>query len=416
MKISVLTPTYNRAKMLDRLYVSLIVNKNNSNIDIEWLIMDDGSTDETSTIINHYIGEKIIDIKYYKQVNQGKMTAINNLVDKATGDYIIECDSDDYFANDSFAKMEKIINDAEANENLDDVYAFVFLKYDQNGNNMGNNFERDGYRSTMFNLYFKEGITGEKALVYKTSIRRQYSYEVQENEKFITEASLMHKIDLDYDVLCYNTRIMICEYQEEGYTKNIKKIFYKNPKGYYKYFKEIFDQDLKDVTFKKLMYIYKQFILFATLSNKITWISDIKGLKNKIIIALLYLPGRIATRIRFKNVERDIEKENNKIEEEKEEKKVDIRELIDLTDNDEEDFENIYNINFKNIKEDEDEIDDDFDVEKKKRNNRREIENNKSKMEKIKEKAKEKYSDTKERIKHSKFSDKIKETIKKGKK
>ena len=98
MKISVLTPTYNRAKMLDRLYVSLIVNKNNSNIDIEWLIMDDGSTDETSTIINHYIGEKIIDIKYYKQVNQGKMTAINNLVDKATGDYIIECDSDDYLA------------------------------------------------------------------------------------------------------------------------------------------------------------------------------------------------------------------------------------------------------------------------------------------------------------------------------
>ena len=416
MKISVLTPTYNRAKMLDRLYVSLIVNKNNSNIDIEWLIMDDGSTDETSTIINHYIGEKIIDIKYYKQVNQGKMTAINNLVDKATGDYIIECDSDDYFANDSFAKIEKIIKDAELNESLDDVYAFVFLKYDQNGNNMGNNFEYDGYRSTMFNLYFKEGITGEKALVYKTSLRRLYSYEVQENEKFITEASLMHKMDLDYDVLCYNTRIMICEYQEEGYTKNIKKVFYKNPKGYYKYFKEIFDQDLKDVTFKKLMYIYKQFILFATLSNKITWISDIKGLRNKIIIALLYIPGRIATRIRFKNVERDIEKENNKIEEEKEEKKVDIRELIDLTEDDEEDFENIYNINFKNIKEDEDEIDDDFDVEKKKRNNRREIENNKSKMEKIKEKAKEKYSDTKERIKHSKFSDKIKETINKGKK
>lgn len=268
----------------------------------------------------------------------------------------------------------------------------------------------------MFDIYFKDNIGGEKILVFNSKIRKKFKHELEEGEKFITEARLYHKMDEKYKILCINEIIEEGKYLDDGYTNNIKETYKSSPKGYYKYFKEIFDQDLKDVTFKKLMYIYKQFILFATLSNKITWISDIKGLKNKIIIALLYLPGRIATRIRFKNVERDIEKENNKIEEEKEEKKVDIRELIDLTDNDEEDFENIYNINFKNIKEDEDEIDDDFDVEKKKRNNRREIENNKSKMERIKEKAKEKYSDTKERIKHSKFSDKIKETIKKGKK
>ncbi len=78
MKISVLTPTYNRGEDLNRLYTSLIVN-NNSNVEIEWLIMDDGSNDRTRTIVTNFIKQNIIKIKYFSQENQGKMAAINNL-------------------------------------------------------------------------------------------------------------------------------------------------------------------------------------------------------------------------------------------------------------------------------------------------------------------------------------------------
>ena len=103
MKISVLTATYNRANLLSKLYES-IVNNLNENIEVEWLIMDDGSTDETQNVINKFIEENKFQIKYFFQENQGKMQAINNLIEHAQGDLIIECDSDDYFTNNACVK------------------------------------------------------------------------------------------------------------------------------------------------------------------------------------------------------------------------------------------------------------------------------------------------------------------------
>ena len=254
MKISILTATYNRAKLLDRLYTSIIVNNNNcEELETEWLIMDDGSTDNTKRIVGEYIKEGIIDIKYYNQENKGKMTAINELVKNATGDIMVECDSDDYFTEDAF---NIILSSIRQCKDMGNVYALVFLKYDQDGNNMGNEFFEDNYESTMFDLYFKENITGEKALVFNSNIRKQFEYEVEDGEKFITEARLHHKMDLEYVVRCFNKPIMICEYQKEGYSKNINKLFLENPQGYYNYFKEIFDQDMHGVTSKKRMYIY----------------------------------------------------------------------------------------------------------------------------------------------------------------
>ena len=138
MKISILTATYNRAKLLDRLYTSIIVNNNNcEELETEWLIMDDGSTDNTKRIVGEYIKEGIIDIKYYNQENKGKMTAINELVKNATGDIMVECDSDDYFTEDAF---NIILSSIRQCKDMGNVYALVFLKYDQDGNNMGNEF------------------------------------------------------------------------------------------------------------------------------------------------------------------------------------------------------------------------------------------------------------------------------------
>ena len=89
MKFSILTATYNRAKCLPKLYESLIKNKSN-NYEIEWLIMDDGSKDETENLIKDYIAKNEIEIKFFKQQNQGKMTAINNLAQYVTGEIWIE--------------------------------------------------------------------------------------------------------------------------------------------------------------------------------------------------------------------------------------------------------------------------------------------------------------------------------------
>lgn len=298
MKISILTPTYNRANLLDKLYTSILINVNNCNTcQIEWLVMDDGSTDNTKRIVQEYEKERIIDVHYFYQENQGKMSAINNLMKKATGDLIIECDSDDFFTKDAFKIIEESLRECK---DLGDTYALVFLKYTKDGHNMGNEFRENNYQSTMFDLYFKEGITGEKALVYNAGIRKQFEYELENNEKFVTEARLHHKMDLKYTVKCFNRPIMICEYQKEGYTKNILDLFKKYPYGYYQYFKEMFDQDLHGVTFKKRIYIYKHYILFSLLTKQKKVIKNVKGIINKVMIAILYIPGKIVTKIKIK--------------------------------------------------------------------------------------------------------------------
>lgn len=298
MKISILTATYNRANLLDKLYASILINVNNCNMcQIEWLIMDDGSTDNTKRIVQEYEKERIIDVQYFYQENQGKMAAINNLMKKATGDLIIECDSDDFFTKDAFKIIEESLRECK---DMGEIYALVFLKYAKDGQNMGNEFFENNYQSTMFDLYFKDGIIGEKALVYNAGIRKQFEYELENNEKFVTEARLHHKMDLSYTVKCFNKPIMICEYQKEGYTKNINKLFIENPFGYYQYFKEIFNQDMHGVILKKRMYIYKHYILFSVLIKQKHAIKNVRGIINKIMVAILYIPGKIATKIKIK--------------------------------------------------------------------------------------------------------------------
>ena len=107
MKVSILTPTYNRAKYLEKVYNSLVINTN-CGVDFEWLIMDDGSTDNTEVVVQNYISQGIVNIKYYKQHNMGKMTAINNLMNYVTGDICLTCDSDDYFTASAFKIIESI--------------------------------------------------------------------------------------------------------------------------------------------------------------------------------------------------------------------------------------------------------------------------------------------------------------------
>lgn len=302
MKISILTATYNRAKYLSKLYKSIVDNITN-NLQVEWLIMDDGSTDETEDICNKLIidnksiNDNISDgarlqIKYFKQKNQGKMVAINNLSEHVIGDLWIECDSDDFFTKNAFSS---IINEYERCKDKKDIYAMAFLKEDQNGRNMGKNFSKK--ESTMFDLYFKELEDGEKALVFITELRKQFRYELENGERFVTEARMYHKMDKKYKITCVNTTIMVCEYQNEGYSKNIDKQFIENPYGYYKYFYEILaDIDTSKIAFSKRLYLIKHYILFTYLThNKLNL--DIKGSLNKLLIIALYIPGRMKSKL-----------------------------------------------------------------------------------------------------------------------
>lgn len=296
MKLSILTATYNRAGFLEKLYRS-IINNLNSKLEIEWLIMDDGSEDETSEMVEKFMQEGKIEIKYYVQENQGKMAAINNLMEHTTGNLIVDCDSDDYFSDNAF----KIIAEEFEKTTKEGLYAICFLKQKENGKIDGTSFKHE--TSTMFDLYFKENQTGEKNLVYYADVRKQYKHELEHSEKFITEARMYHKIDEKYKIKCVNKAITVGEYQENGYTSNIIKTFKSSPFGYLKYFEEILQKDFKAVTWNKRLYAIKHYILFLSITEQKLNLKQVKNWFNKILLIILFVPGKIKSETFIKRKE-----------------------------------------------------------------------------------------------------------------
>lgn len=299
MKISILTPTYNRVHMLSNLYNSLIENKK-SHPDFEWLIMDDGSTDDTEKKVKKWMKDKDIDIKYFKQKNQGKMIAINNLLKHITGEITVECDSDDYFTNDCFKHIIQKWDDIKDKSN---VYGLALLKVTNDNHLIGNKFDKDGQILRVFDMYFKEKIEGDKCLVFKSSIRKQFNHKLEGNEHFVTEGRMFHEMDMKHEgLMCFNIKAIMCEYLDDGYSKNVLNLFKNNPFGYYQYYVEMFNFNFSGVPFNKRLHIIKHYILFSCLTHKKKKevIKGVKGLLNKLLVLLLIIPGYLITTKKFK--------------------------------------------------------------------------------------------------------------------
>ena len=292
MKLSILTATYNRANILEKLYRS-IINNLIIEMDVEWLIMDDGSSDDTKKILEKFVDYGNLKVKSFHQDNQGKMQAINNLMEYVTGDLVIECDDDDYFVDNSFNIIYEKCRILTEDENL---YALVFLKNEGKNKLSGNQFAFEDKYTTMFDLYFKYDIIGEKVIVYNAEIRKKYKYILEKNEKFCTEARLHFKMDLNYKVKCFNSVIEEGEYLKDGYTRNIRNTFIRYPFGYYHYFKEILNSIMDGVKFGKRIYAIKHYILFEYLTKSKIGYGNIKGKLNRYIYILLIIPGRIKSR------------------------------------------------------------------------------------------------------------------------
>ena len=293
--ISILTATYNRETNLPDLYNSLVKNLE-TKVEFEWLIMDDGSTDNTKELIDGYIKENKVNIRYFYQENKGKMAAINNLMEYVTGDIIMEVDSDDYLTDNI---LTTVVKDYEA---LDDTVVGVIYQ---------RNIDKDYFplikkipnkTESLFRLHNYYGLDCDMSLTFKSIYRKGFKYEVEKGEKFVSEAGMYYKIELGSDGFYLNSskKLIESKYQEDGYTKNILKVMKNNPKGYYQFFKECLSYDMNDVTFKRKIYFIKHYILFSYLTNT-SFKSSLKSLgSNKLLFILLYIPGIIVSKRRFK--------------------------------------------------------------------------------------------------------------------
>lgn len=234
-EITVFTATYNRAYTLEKLYRSLI---NQSVKNFEWLIIDDGSIDNTSIVINEFIKEDKIKIRYYKQKNLGKHAAINKGAELAKGEWFFPVDSDDLLTEQAIEKVSFYCNQIKN----DFIFAGVVgLRGNSQGEAWKSWYGKTKGPTTIRNEYidadcveyrYKYGNEGDRAEVIKTSILKQFPFPIYDNEKFLVEGFLWLSIaKAGYKFRWFDEIIYVTEYLDDGLTKNIHKYYLNNPKG-----------------------------------------------------------------------------------------------------------------------------------------------------------------------------------------
>ncbi len=285
--ITVFTPTYNRAFCLEHLYNSLC---NQSYTNFEWIVVDDGSTDETEELVGSFIKQGKLDITYKKQANQGKHVATNTAVEITKGELFFTVDSDDTLTPDALELVQNHWDDVQAlplNERKDIIGVSGHRAY-QNGEVIGGPVPYDVLDCNLIDYRFRRNIKGDKAEVYTTDIMKKYPFPKTPNEYYLILTYAFYAMANDgYKLRHFDNAIWTTEYLEGGLTMNniqhIKNCPYATLIGY-----------AKMVSFNKIPIIHRMryathFWRFSFLYPQYNLKQKIGFLKNKWAILMLPL-------------------------------------------------------------------------------------------------------------------------------
>lgn len=224
--ITVFTPAFNRAYCLHQVYESLV---RQTNRDFCWLLVDDGSTDNTKELVETWVAENKLQIQYVYQENQGMHGAHNTAYETINTELNVCIDSDDYMPDDA---IENILNYWKL-YGSNKVAGLVGLDIDKEGQIIGSEIPEQLKSSTLGALYHQHKVTGDKKLVLRTEIIKNYpKYPLFEGERFVPLGTLYLMIDQDYELLCVNKPLCVVEYLADGSSLNMFKQYRRHPKGF----------------------------------------------------------------------------------------------------------------------------------------------------------------------------------------
>lgn len=226
MFITVFTPTYNRAYLLPRLYESL---KTQTCLDFEWLIVDDGSSDNTEAVITSILEKQdknVFPIRYYKQQNGGKHRALNHGVREAQGELFFIVDSDDSLPSESVETILKYYSQIKENKSFGGVVGYM-AHHDGTVIGKGNNDELLDCSS--LEMRYKYNIIGDLAEVFRTSVLKEFPFLEIENERFCPEALIWNRIAQKYKLRIIKKVIYYRDYLDGGLTSKITRIRIDSP-------------------------------------------------------------------------------------------------------------------------------------------------------------------------------------------
>lgn len=221
--LSIITPTYNRANLLPACYASLCQQ---TDFDFEWIVIDDGSTDDTEAIVQSFQTDKF-PVFYRKKTNGGKHTALNIAHDLIHGKYVLLLDSDDTLTSDAVTSVKREWVKWEDDETVGIV---TFLK----GNSIDapNCIVQDWQTPVDIMRYRRICIrSNDCSEVIRTELFKKYPFPVFEGERFLAEGALWGRISYDCKCVYINRVIYLCEYLDGGLTKSGRSMRIRNPLG-----------------------------------------------------------------------------------------------------------------------------------------------------------------------------------------
>lgn len=223
--ITVFTPAFNRAHTIWRTYQSLC---RQTCKDFIWMVIDDGSTDNTAELVLKWKENSEFEIIYIYQQNQGMHGAHNTAYQNITTELNVCIDSDDYMPDDAIELITKFWRKIGS-----DKYAGIIgLDVDLNQQIIGTEFPNNLKETTLTDFYANGG-KGDKKLVYRTEVIKKYpEYPIFDNEKYVGLAYKYMLIDQNYTLLTINKPLVVVEYQQDGSSNNMLRQYWNNPKGF----------------------------------------------------------------------------------------------------------------------------------------------------------------------------------------
>lgn len=242
--LTILTPTYNRASHLRKLYDSLT---GQTDPDFEWLVVDDGSTDETQELLKELMQEHRLQMRVLRQENGGKHRALNRGIAQIGTELTFLVDSDDYLPPEAVETIHryhekyyetfcksiavKDARDIPKNDGNVILCGYSFLRCHADGRVNTAYFPEDEMIGTYRDVRINGNIGGDKAEVFYTEILKRYPFPTFEGEKFLPEDLVWMRMSGPYRMVHINENIYTCDYLEGGLTKSGHRMKVHSPRG-----------------------------------------------------------------------------------------------------------------------------------------------------------------------------------------
>lgn len=223
--VTVFTPTYNRAAYLLKVFESLLQQTFK---DFEWVIVDDGSIDDTSVIIDNLqlTNDKFFPIRYFYQENGGKHRAINRGVKEARGDLFLILDSDDMLPPNSLERIDFYYQQIKDDNSFGGVCGYMAH---HDGTVIGKGCDIDVLDTNSIDLRYKYHVEGDMLEVFRTSVLKEIPFPEISKEKFVPEALVWNRIARKYKLRVFHEVVYFRDYLEGGLTDKIVKIRMNSP-------------------------------------------------------------------------------------------------------------------------------------------------------------------------------------------